>query len=48
LENGARRLRRLTVSDPAVRIISQSPDHFAVKRPEDECRASLANCRSPN
>jgi hypothetical protein len=45
LENGARRLRRLTVSDPAVWIISKSPDHLAMKR---ECRAPPANCRSPN
>jgi len=45
LENGARRLRRLTVSDPAVWIISKSPDHLALKR---ECRAPPANCRSPN
>jgi len=46
VENGARRLRRLTVSASAVRIISKSLNHFAVKH-KYECRPARKSPLSP-
>jgi hypothetical protein len=45
LEKGARHLRRLTVTDSAVRDYFQISRPFTLKR--QECRTPLANCRSP-